>query len=168
MAKKHSAWWRNEHDFFVATLMLKAIDALLEMAGGFLAFFVSPVTLNYIVSALVRRELIEDPNDFIARNLLAMAHQYVPSVQVFIGIYLLAHGILKLFLIYNLLKNRIWSYPAAIIIFSMFALYQIYKYIQSPHIGLILLTILDALVIVLTYLEWRRVTGVRQAKSSKQ
>jgi len=167
MRKKHEAWWQTEHGIFVASLILKAIDAVLEIAGGFLAFFVSPSTLNHIVSALVRRELIEDPNDFIASNLLAMAHQYVPSVQVFIGIYLLAHGILKIFLVYNLLKNRLWSYPLAIIIFSMFAIYQTYKYIQSPHIGLLLLTILDIVVVVLTYLEWRRTTG-QNPKTAKQ
>ncbi len=167
MHKTHKAWWQSEHGIFVASLMLKAIDAILEIAGGFLAFFISPPMLNYIVGALVRRELIEDPGDFIARNLLALAHQYAPSVQVFIGIYLLAHGVLKIFLVYNLLKNRMWSYPLAIIIFSMFALYQIYKFVQSPNIGLILLTMLDIVVIVLTYLEYRRITAARAKTKHK-
>jgi len=159
--KKHVPWWRNEHDFFVVSLILKGIDAALEAAGGILAFFVSPEMLHYIVAALVRRELIEDPNDFIARSLVAVAHQYVPSVQVFIGVYLLAHGIVKIFLVYNLLKNRMWSYPVAIVVFSLFTIFQIYEYVLSPHIGLILLTILDVAVVVLTIFEWRRVSRTK-------
>ena len=161
MPKRKVPWWLNEHDFFVASLILKGIDAALEVVGGLVAFFVSPQMLHYIVTALVRRELIEDPNDLVAHTLLKMVHQYVPSVQLFISVYLLAHGIIKIFLVYNLLRNRMWSYPVAIVVFSLFAVYQVYAYIQSPHVSLILLTILDVVVVVLTVLEWRRVSRTK-------
>lgn len=133
----------------------------MEAAGGLLAFFVSPDMLHNIVSALVRHELIEDPKDFIANYLMAMTHQYIPSVQVFIGVYLLAHGAIKIFLVYNLLKSRMWAYPIAIIVFSLFTIYQLYAYFVSPHFSLLLLTILDVVVVVLTILEWRRVTRAK-------
>lgn len=159
--KKLINWRRNEHLFFVASLILKGFGATLEIIGGLAAFFVSAKMLGSFVNAFVRRELIVDPNDFVANYLLQAVHQYVPSVQFFIGVYLLTHGIVKLFLIYYLLKQKLWAYPTAIVVFSLFVAYQAYKYIQSPNINLIFLTALDMIIIVLTYYEYKFISKKR-------
>jgi len=77
--------------------------------------------------------------------------------QLFGAAYLLTHGIIKLALVAALLKRRLWAYPAAIGIFALFAAYQVYRYTFTHSWYLILLTILDAVVIWLTWLEYTKV-----------
>ncbi|WP_347460566.1 DUF2127 domain-containing protein [Clostridium sp. DMHC 10] len=39
----------------------------------------------------------------------------------------------------------------------MFIIYQIYRYILNPSIGLLILTIFDVIMIILTFIEYRRI-----------
>jgi uncharacterized membrane protein len=143
------------YNIFVVSVLLKGLNALLEISGGFAAFFISKDLLGKIVAFLVRRELEEDPGDIIANYLTDFAGQYGNYMQTFIGIYLLAHGIIKIVLIYYLLKRKLFAYPIAIVVFSLFAVYQIYAYSVKSSVALIGLTILDFFVIIMTTLEYR-------------
>ncbi len=58
---------------------------------------------------------------------------------------------------YALLRGKLWAYPWAIGVFAAFGVYQIYRYFISQSGWLIALTVLDAIVILLTWFEWRRV-----------
>jgi uncharacterized membrane protein len=80
---------------------------------------------------------------------------------VFAGVYLLSHGVIKVFLVGSLLRGRLWAYPTAIVFFAMFIVYQMYRYYLHPSIGMIILSILDLIVIVLTWLEYRQLKRAR-------
>jgi len=147
------------HRLFVVSVLLKGLDGVLELIGGLAAFFVSRGTVVKIVEALVRKELLEDPHDVVATWLLQFAHKYAPSFQVFAGIYLISHGLIKIFIIYSLLRKKLWAYPLAITVFTLFILYQVYAYIQRPGIGLVFLTLTDVLVIALTWIEYKTLKG---------
>ena len=147
------------HKLFIVSVLLKGLDGVFELIGGLAAFFVTKSTIVKVVEALVRRELLEDPHDIVATLLLRFAHKYAPSFQTFVGIYLVSHGLIKIFIIYNLLKKRLWAYPVAIVVFSLFILYQVYAYINSPNIGLVVLTLMDVVVIALTLIEYRTLKG---------
>jgi uncharacterized membrane protein len=54
-----------------------------------------------------------------------------------------------------LLKLR-WAYPAAIVAFTLFVVYQLYRYSHTHSTALLALSALDAAVIALTWLEYRR------------
>jgi len=73
----------------------------------------------------------------------------------------LSHGVIKAVLVYALLKDKLWAFPWAIGVFTAFGIYQIYRYVVQPSGWLIALTILDVIVIALTWLEWQRVTQQR-------
>ena len=77
------------------------------------------------------------------------------QLKLFISLYLLSHGIVKLGLIIALWKEKRWAYPLAIVVFGGFIVYQIYKYAIQPSLVLLVLTDLDMAVIILTWLEWR-------------
>jgi uncharacterized membrane protein len=145
----------NIHFLFVILIILKGIDAVFEIIGGFAAFFIDKTALNKIVEFLVRRELEEDPGDIIAHYLMEFARQYTVSLQTFIGIYLLMHGLIKVFLVYYLLKRKLSVYPVAMAVFSLFVVYQIYAYSIRPSFELIALTALDIFIIAFTYFEYR-------------
>ena len=75
--------------------------------------------------------------------------------KLFGALYLVTHGVIKIVLVVNLLRNRLWAYPAAIVVFILFGLYQTYYLLLGYSFWLLALTILDVIIIVLTWHEYR-------------
>jgi uncharacterized membrane protein len=68
---------------------------------------------------------------------------------------LLSHGLIKLLLAAGLLSEKLSAYPVAIAVFVLFAIYQLYQFYFSHSSLLMLLTVFDLVVIVLTWHEYR-------------
>ncbi len=148
---------RALHDSFEVGIILKGIDGAFEIAGGLLLLAVSPAQINRFLLSLLQHELSEDPRDVVANFLIQMAGHLSVKTQLFASLYLLSHGIVKIGIIASLWKNRLWAYPAAIFFFSVFIVYQIYRYAFSHSIWLAVLTVFDIVIVFLTWLEYRRV-----------
>jgi uncharacterized membrane protein len=71
------------------------------------------------------------------------------------SLFLLSHGLVKLFLIIAVLRNKPWAYPAFMIALSLLIAYQSYRLMLLFSIGLCALTLLDAIVLLLTWHEYR-------------
>jgi len=148
------------HLAFEIGIFFKGLDGVLEIVGGLLLFFVKPETISRVV-ALTQHELGEDPNDVLASYLVRGANSFSASSQVFAGVYLLSHGMIKVVLVESLLRGRLLAYPTAIVVFALFITYQMYRYYLDSSIAMIALSILDVIVIVLTWLEYRRLKRAR-------
>lgn len=145
---------KNIHLFFEISLLFKAAFALAEVAGGILAYVITQRLLLDIVRAITQAELAEDPRDFIANSLLQAAQAFSISTQRFTAIYLLGHGIVKLWLIVGLLRKRLWYYPTAMVVFGLFMAYQLYRFTFTHSILLLLITVLDVVILGLTWHEY--------------
>ncbi len=152
-----SQWFqeKNLHLAFQISLIVKGIFALLEILGGVAAYFVSQQFLLSLILAVTRDELTEDPTDIVVRYLLQTAHDFSLSTRYFTSIYLLSHGVIKAVLIVGLLRERLWYYPVAIVVFVSFIVYQLYRFNHTHSIWLLLITLLDIIVIWLTWHEYR-------------
>jgi len=146
---------------FEIGIIFKGLDGVLETVGGLLLVVVTPATINRLTMGLTQHELSEDPNDFIANHLLGYAHGLTGSAVTFAAVYLLLHGITKIVLVAALLRNQIWAYPWMIGFLLIFIGYQLYRLVLSPTFGLSVLTIFDALIVWLTWREWRKQTADR-------
>jgi uncharacterized membrane protein len=146
---------------FEIGIIFKGLDGVLETVGGLLLVVVTPATINRLTMGLTQHELSEDPNDFIADHLLGYAHGLTGSAVTFAAVYLLLHGITKIVLVAALLRNQIWAYPWMIGFLLIFIGYQLYRLVLSPTFGLSVLTIFDALIVWLTWREWRKQTADR-------
>jgi uncharacterized membrane protein len=153
---------KNLHLAFEISLILKGIFALLEIAGGVVAYFISQQFLLTLVLAITQEELTEDPHDIVARFLLQSAQDLSISSQYFAAFYLLSHGIIKTLLIAGLLRGILRFYPLAITVFVLFVVYQLYRFNFTHSIWLLLITLLDVIVIWLT---WHEYTYLRQHRS---
>src|SRR5579864_1697754 len=149
---------------FQTSITLKGLDGLLEIAGGFLLLGANPARVNAWVTALTQHSLSRDPDDFIATHLMSMAHQFNVQAQHFGFFYLMSHGLTKVILVVALWLNRLWAYPAMIVLLSLLILYQLYRMTFAPAWWLVLLTLFDALVIWLTWEEYK----VQRARKSKK
>ena len=148
------------HLLFSITVIGKGLDGVLEMVGGVLLFFLPPARIHSTIKVLMQHELSEDPRDLIANYLLNSTRHLTLAVTTFAALYLLWHGIVKIGLVAALLLKRRWAYPAAIMAFSLFLVYQLYRYSHTHATELLVLSIVDVAVILLTWLEYRRLTGI--------
>lgn len=151
------------YEVFLISILLKGINAVLEIALGLLLLFTNLV--NDIVLALAENELIEDPSDFFARHLESFV--LAPQAQFLGGLYLIGHGLVKVFLVAGLLQKKMWAFPATIAVLSLFILYQMIRFASTHSIPLLLLSIFDAMVVWLVYHEYKRYQKVLPAEKRK-
>lgn len=152
---------------FRLSIFLKGLHSALEILAGLLLMFISPGAVTKFVIWLTRDELMEDPHNLIASYLLHLAKHLSVSTVMFGAFYLLSDGIIKLVLVIALLKNRLWAYPWALAIFSLFIAYLICKLTFTYSVGLLLLAFFDLIVIWLIGSEYRIVRKYRVKKIVK-
>lgn len=149
-------WSKIVHMLFDFGVIAKGIDGTLEIIGGALLLVVQPDQLRLVARVLTLHELTEDPRDVVANYLWHASQHLTPRAATFGALYLLWHGGVKVGLVTALLLRQGWAYPAAIAAFSLFLVYQLYQYAHTHSPELLVLSVLDILVILLTGLEYRR------------
>ena len=148
---------KTTHVLFQLTLLCKALFAAAEILAGIGAYFVTQQFVFELVDRLTRLELFQDPHDLIASYLYTSAQHFSVSTRNFTAVYLLSHGVVKLWLIVGLLREKLWYYPLAIAVFGLFVVYQLYRFNLSHSLWLIVITVIDVVVIALTWHEYRYV-----------
>jgi uncharacterized membrane protein len=69
--------------------------------------------------------------------------------KLFVSIYLLGHGVIKMLMVLGLLREKRWVFPVAIIVLLGFIGFQIYYLCGHFSIGLVIFTLLDAVIAAL-------------------
>lgn len=144
------------HLAFELGLLLKGLFAFGEVLTGLLLFRLDHAAIPAMARWITATELSQDPNDLVAGGLLRAAESFSVDSQTFFAVYLTSHGAIKLVTVLLLACGKLWAYPLAIAVFSGFIVYQVHRYVLTPGIGLILLSVVDVAVIVLTVIEYRR------------
>jgi uncharacterized membrane protein len=85
----------------------------------------------------------------------------------FAALYLLSHGLVKALLVTCLWMNKLWAYPLTIGVFGAFAMYQVFRFTHTHSWALVILTIFDVLIILLTWNEYRHQEAMRENKAGK-
>ncbi|WP_158600511.1 DUF2127 domain-containing protein [Tessaracoccus antarcticus] len=140
---------------FRISLLLKGLDGVLELMGGVLLLVVSPARLNSLTRFLTQHELSGDPNDLIANALRHYTSTMSVSSSLFGAVYLLLHGLVKIVLVWAVLKDKLWAYPWMIAFVLVFIAYQSYQLVMGFTTGMALLTAFDIFIVWLTLHEYR-------------
>lgn len=148
---------RRIHQIFRVSVLLKGVHALLECVGGIALALISTDAIVAFVNRLTQEDLIEDRNDFVATHLLTFAQNFSVETEHFYAFYLLSHGLVKLALLIGLLRGKLWSYPASLVVLGLFIAYQLYRFFYTHSAGLIVLTVFDIVVMGLIWHEYRLV-----------
>ena len=146
--KEHSL-----HQIFEVGVVLKGINAVVEIGLGVLLLFVN---VGAILQTLVENEIVEDPQGFLARHSSLITGAISPHAQYVSALYLLSHGIIKVVLVWGLLRDKLWAYPASLAVLALFVAYQTITFTRTHSIALLLLTIFDLTLIWLIWHEYRR------------
>jgi len=143
---------RNIHRIFIVSLVLKTINAFLELAVSFVFLFTGSITAG--LSFIVQNEVVRDRDDVFADF---FRHSVLPHLsshsQLFVATYLLIHGAAKIFVVAGLLSRRIWAYKAAEFVLCAFIAYQMYEYALIGSFWLVFLSAFDTALLWLTWRE---------------
>ena len=132
---------RRVHQIFAVSVSLKGLHALLEIAGGIALYGFSADAIARWLDEIDRGGLV--------------ARYFDLSEQHFYAFYLLSHGLVKVVLVYGLLKEKLWAFPASFVVFGAFIAYQLYRYSFTHEVSLIFLSVFDLFVIALAIHEYR-------------
>jgi uncharacterized membrane protein len=153
---------RRLHRFFEITLALKALFAVGEIVAAIGVYVVPLDWVADLVGAVTSAELARHPHDIVAAHLADWAANLSVGTQHFVALYLLSHGVVKLWVIIGLMRERLWYYPVALVLFTLFVVYQIHRYLLTHSLSLIVITIVDLVVIALTWHEYRYLLARRR------
>lgn len=153
-------------NLFELGILLKLLDGLIETISGLVLLIIRPVHIVHWAHWLTASELAEDPHDFIANHIVHWANSFTKEAAVFAAIYLLVHGLVKIVLVYEVLRNRLWAYIALIVVTAAFVVYQIYHLVEKPSFGFVVLTLFDTAVIYLTAREYTKMKSTHHGDES--
>lgn len=151
---------------FRVSLILKGLDGVLELIGGVLLLLVTPKEIGDLVRFLTQHELAQDPHDFLANSLVHLSSNLSGSATLFGAIYLLLHGLVKIVLVWAVLKDKLWAYPWMIAFLLVFIVYQGYRIVVAFSWGVVLLTAFDIFIVWITGREYRLHRARNQQQSA--
>ncbi len=143
------------HRLFELSILAKAIFALAEFLTGLGLWLVEA---RWVVAAahwLTRQEITEDPSDRVALWILHQAQAFDIGTQGFWAAYLIGHGAIKLAVVAGLLAGVRWAYPLSIAVLMGFIAWQIDRYVHTPSVMMLALSVFDLVVIWLIWHEYR-------------
>ncbi len=143
---------KNIYELFRISVLLKGGISVAEIIVGIVAFFVPISVVTDLVASFAKAELAESPGSFIASHVLTLAQDASLVSGTFIALYLLTRGLIKLVLVWALLKNQLWAYPSSLVVLGLFVLYQLYQIVTGHSIVVVAITLFDLTVM---YFIWR-------------
>jgi len=146
-----------EHYLFRGAVIAKAIEGFIELSVSIILFFASSEFIVRIIYMFFGGEFAEDPADFVASHIIHISQGLTHSMQLFIAIYFLVHGIINLGIALSLWYKNTWAYPVAAVILSILTLYQIYRLIYTFSFALLFIIIVNIVIIALLNFEYRRI-----------
>ena len=146
---------RAFHDGFLIGIWIKAVVGALQTIAGIAVLAVSQQSLAAMVTRWTNPELTEEPHNLIATWAQNGVAQLGAGSRMFVTIYLISHGVIKIALIWAMLRRKMWAYPLSMWVIGGFIAYQLYRFAFTHSIWLVVLTALDVLVVYLIYHEYR-------------
>jgi uncharacterized membrane protein len=141
------------HDLFEVSIILKLLFAVFEFLAAFILLLVHPTTIGDLVVRAV--SIGFESGDLVYDWAANAAYFFVGHTHTFIVFYLASHGIVKIFILLCLWQKKLWAYPLAEVLFVGFGIYQMYRWYLTGSQLMIWLTVLDIIVIYLTWLEYK-------------
>lgn len=142
------------HFLFVCAVAIKGFDGLLETIAGLLIAATGPQKIYALVLRYTTPELAGEGSHRLLHALQHGAAQFAMTSGTFAIVYFLVHGILKLAIAVELLRDRRWIYLPAVVIlggFVLFLSYRVARHLSWLNAALVLF---DLFTLALVVNEW--------------
>lgn len=148
---------------FAVAITVKGIDGGLQFLGALLLMVIPPTLITGAANMIITRDLLGDPNGALSTHLAEAADHFANgSSRWFAIIYLLAHGVIKLVLVWALVKRVMWMFPVSMIVLAGFVVYEVWRAVHTHSIALPIFAAIDVVIIVLIFREYRKLRREHQ------
>lgn len=151
---RETTWYEKVYKIGVA---VKGFDGFIELLAG-LWLLIAPGSLHQLLQFLFGHAVKHQSHfmQFIAEHIAHIDTELATGGLLVVVLFLLSHGIVKIALVYCLLKEIVWAYPYALAVLGAFTIYQAYLFISHPTIGMGLFTLIDIIIMWLVWGEWQK------------
>lgn len=153
------------HDLFEITVFLKGISGGLEIILGMLFLVFSRQTIYHFMVSVTHHKFVRAFGHTATNYLMRQENGFSLSAKYFIATYLIFYGLMNIFLVVSLIRGKLWAYPVAITFFIIFITYQCYRYSLYHSFLLLLLTLYDVALVLLTWREYQRIKKSKENPS---
>jgi uncharacterized membrane protein len=145
---------------FKVAIAVKGIDGALQLLGALLLAVIPPTLITGVANTIITRDLLGDPNGTLSTHLSTAADHFANgNTRWFAIIYLFAHGVIKLALVWALVKQIMPAFPVAVVVLAAFVVYEVWRAVHTHSIALPIFAAIDVVIIVMVireYLKLRR------------
>jgi uncharacterized membrane protein len=143
------------HLAYLVAIIIKGFDGLIEtVAGLIIAIYGSQRVYDFAVWATAP-EIAKHPDSHAVHAIRHGAYGLAHSSHKFAVVYLLAHGVLKLGLVVNLLIEHLWIFPVSIAVLLGFIAFMAAKLAAHWSPWLFAFAMFDVFTVALIANEWR-------------
>ncbi|MEA9986708.1 DUF2127 domain-containing protein [Subtercola sp. RTI3] len=142
--------------FYFLAVIVKGVDGAVELLAGLL-LWLAPAAVHGLLAGIVNEanEGHTAAHLFIASNIGHLDSQLAHQNSTFLTAFLIVHGVVKIALVYCLLKRFHRAYPWALSVLTVFLAYQVYALVTTPTLSMAIFTALDVVIIYLVWREYR-------------
>ncbi|GAB6857732.1 DUF2127 domain-containing protein [Microbacterium xylanilyticum] len=140
---------------FAVSLVLKGVDGVAELIGGLALLFISPSRLRDWLGDVVSFVLVGHEHSPVFHWAMHLGDSWGTGTTLFAAAYLLLHGIVKVVLVWALLREQLWAYPWMLAALAVFIALQCYELIVHFSGWMLALTLFDVFIVILTAREWQ-------------
>ena len=143
---------RVVHEVFLVSVIIKGLISVAEVLAGLFVLIIPPQSL--IAGTLLILNYL--PNAYLQSKLMTEVSHFTSGTAMFVALYLLSRGLIKVGLVWGLLTGKLIAYPLSLFVLACLVAYQTYQ-ILTPPLSLIILgvTIFDLFVMYFVYREWQ-------------
>lgn len=157
-ASGRRAWWMEW--LFQAAIAFKGLDGIVQLLGG-LALLIIPSSQQQLAATWLRYVLlrnVDDPNSRFAQwlsRLITDLGGSGSSTHVFAVVYLLAHGLIQIVLVWALFRRILLAYPVAAVAVAGLGIYELVRFFTAHSWLMLPLAVLEAGVCLLIVREYK-------------
>ena len=129
----YSMYWR----IFYGSLRILLGAALFQLVG---------TSLIDIITTLMSHELVQDPSDKLYTLATFWLGQHPLSITYFLASYFIFWGVIDVVLSIELLRKRLWAFPASLVLIAGFVVYEIYRFNHTHSIVLLWIILVDIFI----------------------
>lgn len=140
---------------FLVGVALKVLNVFGDLGAGIPLLFLGPERLSLWAQLATNDVLAEDPDNVAANYVMHATEQLTSSSLNYAAVYFLVHGLVKVAILIALIRGSRRMYPWVIGALGALLVYQLVDFAFTRSVTMLILSVLDAIVIWLTWREWR-------------
>ncbi len=143
------------YELFKWSVILKGLISLAEVLAALVLILVPERYVIALTQAAAEWISAHAGTAPLAGHIVEELAAFGGGAVLFVAFFLFSRGLIKCVLIWALLRNILWAYPASLGVMGALVLYQLYETFLTGSVFIIGITLFDLVVIYFIWREWR-------------